>query len=247
MNRRAKIGFDRRINLQWLDAAAAQARAGRRADEIRHHLWDLLDGVVSGDQTNSARGKTVTVLSHIWGEVPSTAESLRQRAIRQFGQCTDEEKLALHWAMMIGTYPVFTDVVAATGRILALQNNFTLSHLTRRLIGTWGERSTLERAAQRIVRSMVQWEIVRDTTTRGTYEGASRRQRIGAATGVVLIEALLVDAGDASLSFDQLIGHPALFPFSIDLNSGQIRNAPQFSVHRQGLDADFVELRGTRN
>jgi hypothetical protein len=149
--------------------------------------------------------------------------------------------------MMIGTYPVFTDVVAATGRLLTLQGNFTLAHLTRRLIGTWGKRPTLERAAQRVVRSMVQWGVLRDTTTRGMYEAVSRRQRTGAATGMVLIEALLVDAGDASLPFDQLLGHPALFPFSIELNAGQIRSAPQFSVHRQGLDADYVELRAMRN
>lgn len=214
---------------------------------MRVHLWALLDGVVRGERANSARGKTVTVLNHIWGAVPSAAEPLRQRAIGQFAASKDEERLALHWAMMIGTYPLFTDVVAATGRLLTLQGDFTLAHLTRRLVGTWGERSTLERAAQRIVRSMVQWGVVQDTRTRGMYEGVQRKRRIGAAVGTVLIEALLVDAEEASLPFDQLIGHPALFPFSIELNAGQIRSAPQFTVHRQGLDSDFVELRGAQN
>lgn len=246
MNRRANIGFDRRIDIEWLNAAATQAASGAGVPEMREHLWRLLKGVVSGDRANSARGKTVTVLNHIWGEVPSSAEPLRQRALAQFANCEDEERLALHWAMMIGTYPVFTDVVAASGRLLALQGNFTLAHLTRRLAGTWGKRSTLERAAQRIVRSMIQWGVVRDTATRGMYEAGARRQRIDAAVGIVLVEALLIDAGDASLPFDQLIGHPALFPFAIELNAGQIRGAPQFSVHRQGLDADFVELRGVR-
>lgn len=246
MNRRANIGFDRRIDIEWLNAAAAQAAAGSGVAEMRERLWSLLEGAVSGDRANSARGKTVTVLNRIWGEVPSSAEPLRQRAIAQFAACRDEERLALHWAMMIGTYPVFADVVSATGRLLALQGHFTLAHLTRRLIGSWGKRSTLERAAQRIVRSMVQWGVVRDTATRGVFEGVSRKQRIAADPGMVLIEALLVDAGDALLSFDQLIGHPALFPFSIELNSRQIRSASQFSVYRQGLDADLVELRETR-
>ena len=35
MNRRANIGFDRRIDLEWLDAAAAQAAAGAPTDEMR--------------------------------------------------------------------------------------------------------------------------------------------------------------------------------------------------------------------
>jgi hypothetical protein len=245
MNRRAKLGFDRRIDREWLDVAAEQATAGKSADEIRHHLWSFLEGVVSGERSNSARGKTVTVLNHIWGDVPRAAECLRKRAISQFACSTAEEKLAIHWAMMIGTYPLFTDVVAATGRLLALQGNFTLGHLTRRLAGTWGKRSTLERAAQRIVRSMVRWGVVRDTATRGMYECVSRRHPVGAAAGIVLIEALLVDAGDAPLLFEQLIAHPALFPFSIELNAGHIRGAQQFSVHRQGFNTDLVELRET--
>jgi hypothetical protein len=143
---------------------------------------------------------------------------------------------------MVGTYPIFTDVAAATGRLLTLQGSFTLAHLTRRLIGTWGARSTLERALQRIVRSMVQWGVLRDTATRGMYENATRRRPVGQAVGTVLIEALLVDAEEQSISFDQLIGHPATFPFDVALNASHVRGTAQFRVHRQGLDSDFVEL-----
>ncbi|OIP43028.1 MAG: hypothetical protein AUK47_03345 [Deltaproteobacteria bacterium CG2_30_63_29] len=246
MTRRSSIGFDRRIDLAWLDAAAAQVAAEAPPDEMRAYLWKLLEGVLSGDKFNSARGKTVTVLNHIWGEVPDGAEALRQRATLHLAGCTADERLALHWAMMVGTYPVFTDVAAAIGRLLTLQGSFTLAHLTRRLVGTWGERSTLERAGQRIVRSMIQWGVLRDTATRGMYEGVPRRRKVGPAVGTVLIEALLVDAEEASIPLDQLIGHPALFPFEVGLNASHVRDASQFRVHRQGLDSDFVELQGGR-
>lgn len=246
MNRRANIGFDRRIDLDWLDAAAAQAAAGASADEMRAYLWSLLDGTVSGDKFNSARGKTVTVLNHIWGEVPGSTASLRERAAAQIEGSTPDERLALHWAMMIGTYPVFTDTAAAVGRLLTLQGSFTLAHLTRRLVGVWGERSTIERAGQRIVRSMVQWGVLRDTATRGMYEAVPRRRKVGPAVGTVLIEALLVDAEEASVPLDQLTGHPAIFPLDLDVNASHVRGTSQFRVHRQGLDSDFVELQGGR-
>lgn len=246
MNRRANIGLDRRIDLEWLDAAAAKAAAGAPTDEMRAYLRSLLDGAVSGDKFNSARGKTITVLNHIWGEVPGPAASLRERAAAQLAGSTPDERLALHWAMMVGTYPVFTDAAAAIGRLLTLQGSFTLAHLTRRLVGVWGERSTLERAGQRILRSMVQWEVLRDTATRGMYEAVPRRRKVGPAVGTVLIEALLVDAEEASVPLDQLTGHPAIFPFGLDVNASHVRCASQFRVHRQGLDSDFVELHGGR-
>jgi hypothetical protein len=246
MNRRANIGFDRRIDLEWLDAAAAQAAAGAPTDEMRAYLWNLLDGTVSGDKFNSARGKTVTVLNHIWGEVPGPATSLRERAVTQLARSKPDERLAFHWAMMVGTYPVFTDTAAAIGRLLTLQGNFTLAHLTRRLVGVWGGRTSLKRAAQRIVRSMVQWGVLRDTATRGMYEAAPHRRKMGPVVGTLLIEALLVDAEEASVPLDQLTGHPAIFPFDLDVSASHVRAASQFRVHRQGLNSDFVELEGAR-
>ena len=244
MNRRANIGFDRRIDLEWLDAAAAQAAEGAPTEEMRPYLWSVLDGAVSGDKGNSARGKTVTVLSHIWGEVAGPAASLRERAAAQLEGSTPDERLALHWAMMVGTYPVFTDAATAVGRLLTLQGSFTLALLSRRLVAVWGERSTLTRAGQRIVRSMVQWGVLQDTATRGMYIAVPQRRRVRPAVGTVLIEALLNDAEEASVPFSQLITHPALFPFDLDINSNHVRGASQFRVHREGLDSDYVELQG---
>ncbi len=244
MNRRANIGFDRRISLEWLDAAATHAASGVPTDELRAHIWSLLDGAVTGDRSNSARGKTVTVLNHIWGDVPAHATSLRERAVAQLKGSTPDERLALHWAMMVGTYPVFTDTATAVGRLLALQGAFTLPHLTRRLVGVWGERSTLKRAGQRIVRSMVQWDVLRDTVKRGSYEAGPRRRRVGPTVGTVLLEALLVGAEETSVPLGQLTTHPAFFPFDLNVNASHVRSASQFRVHRQGLDLDFVELSG---
>ena len=247
MNRRANIGFDRRIDLEWLDAAARMAAAGGSTDEIRAYIWDYLDGVVSGDIHGSARQKTTTVIHHIWGDVPESAGPLRERAIIKFIDCTADERLALHWAMMMGTYPLFTDAASSIGRLLMLQGEFTLAHLTRRLVEAWGERSTLERAGQRIVRSMVQWGVLQDTVSHGVYEAVPQRRKVGTAVGILLVEALLVDSDEASVQLDQLIGHPGLFPFDTDVNASHVRGAAQFRVHRQGLDSDSVELQRGRS
>ena len=71
---------------------------------------------------------------------------------------------------------------------------------------------------------MIQWGVLRDTATRGMYEGGPGRWKVRQAVGKVLIEALLVDAEEASMPFDQLIGHAVLFPFDVELNAGHVRN-----------------------
>jgi hypothetical protein len=80
MNGRSTIGFDRKIELEWLDAVAGRAAAGDTPEKIRKFLWEFLDGVVAGDSVHSGRGKTLTVLFRIWVIVPEWAKPLRDLA-----------------------------------------------------------------------------------------------------------------------------------------------------------------------
>lgn len=242
MNRRKHIGFDRRLDLEWLDAAAAQAASGASFAESREYLWNMLDGVVRGDKWNSARGKTLTVLNHIWGHVPHRAAGLKQRAAQQLHTSSTDERLALHWAMMLGTYPIFADTAASIGRLSLLQGQFSLAQLTQRLIRSWGERSTLVRAVQRIVRSMVQWHTLEDLEREGTYGCPRKRSSIGTAVSTILVEALLVDANGDGMPLERAVGHPALFPFDLVVTADQLRVATQFQIHRQGSTSDIVAL-----
>ena len=75
------IGFDRKIQASWLDATARLAAAGLSAADVRERLDDVLDGQVSGEGPHSARGKTKTVLLHIWVTVPRPVVPLRDEAL----------------------------------------------------------------------------------------------------------------------------------------------------------------------
>jgi hypothetical protein len=44
------------------------------------------------------------------------------------------------------------------------------------------------------------------------------------------------------MTFSQLIDHPALFPFALDLSARTLIQNPFFRVLRQGDQSDFVEL-----
>ena len=57
----------------------------------------------------------------------------------------------------------------------------------------------------------------------------------------LLVHAVLLGHGKG-LAFSQIIEHPALFPFRLDLSVRELMRNPDFHVHRQGDHSDFVEL-----
>ena len=91
---RTTIGFDRTIDVEWLDAAAARAARGQPPAEVREFLWRFLEDLVPGDTNSSGRGKTLTVLTRIWLAVPPKAERLRDAALRCIDSATGEQRIA---------------------------------------------------------------------------------------------------------------------------------------------------------
>lgn len=244
MTRRKTIGFDRRLALDWLEATASRVAAGDSLEELRAGMWEYLEGKVSGDKFNSDRGKTMTVLTRIWGKVPPAVEPLKTRAVAAFQTSKAREHLALHWAMAIASYPVFSDVAGTAGRLLTLQDTFSLAQLTNRMVAQWSERPVLVKSTQRIIRSLVDWGALADTDTKGVYGRAPKPLPVSREIALLLCEALLLDNGHHSLPANQLLDHPALFPFTHSLTMADLREESVFDVHRQGIDGDMVELQG---
>ena len=243
MTGRRSIGIDRRIDLEWLDAVAGQVAEGADEPAIRDVIFRLLDGVVTGgNKRGTACHKTVSVLSRTWINVMPETRALRDRAAKLLPKLTAGQRVGLHWALLMATYPFFADVATNTGRLLLLQGNLTLAQLTRRVREEWGDRSTMTRAVQRVVRSMVQWGVLADSDQRGVYVGAKEPIPIPATVGELLLEALLMRHDGESLPVDQALRHPCFFPFRVELRAHQLRRSTRFDVHRQGLDVDVVAL-----
>ena len=244
MSNRTSIGFDRKVDLAWLDAVASRVAAGATEEEVRSYLWRLLDGAVAGEGKRSARGKTVTVLSHIWSQVPEEARALRDRAVRLLPKVPPVHRVALHWAMALATYPFFADVATTVGRLLALQGDVTLAQVTRRLAELWGQRSTMVRATQRVVRSMVQWGILKDTMERGIYERARPPVEVGGLLAEVLIEAVLIASPSRAMALENALGNPSLFPYVLKCGVMYgFRGSERIEIYREGMDVEMIGFR----
>ena len=241
------IGFDRKIELEWLDATAEWAAEGLPPDEIRGHLDSFLAEHVAGEGPHSAKGKTKTVLVHIWVRVPDRLIPLRNRGLALLQTLPASARLALHWGMSIATYPFFHEVAATTGRLLNVQGNAPMAQVMRRTIESWGQRSTLSRAVARVLRSFVEWGALLETHDRGVFAPAPKASTGGyEGVGVWLAEACLSATESAMLPFRQLVANPALFPFSIRFTARDLRRSPSLEVIRQGLNEDYVRFKERR-
>lgn len=236
-----RIGFDRKLELEWLDAAAGRLAAGDSPRAARDQVWNRLEGVLSGDTLHGARGKTLTVLSAIWLTVPVAIQPLRADALARFNDVPPAERLALHWTMTLAAYPFFLDVAAQAGKLLGLNGDCAFAQIHRRMLERWGERSTLSRAVQRVLRSMVAWGALREGATPGQYQPLPRRIRVLEATAEIVLEGLLRAEG-GSLALNAVATHPALFPFDLHLDPPRLRQHPRLRMHRQGDQTDWVEV-----
>lgn len=239
------VGFDRKLRLEWLDAAAAKAAEGLALPQARVYLRELLGHDLTGTSFNSDVGKTITVLSRIWLGVPRRAMALRNRALALLPGIGHDERMALHWAMMVGTYPFVLDAAATMGKLMSLQPILSMSLLRRRLFERWGERRMVRNASQVLVRTLADWGVLVEAGRRGEYS-KSATCPVRDSVAFVLVEGVLCGSGQVLLPAEVAINHPALFPFELSIRANELRNLPQFEVHRQGLDQDMVGLRERR-
>ena len=238
MNNRGSIGFDRRIRLEWLDAVAGMVASGASSEQVLRDLNTLL----ASDACISGRKKDISVLCHVWSSLPKECLGLRDRALVAMATVPAPERVAIHWAMCAATYPFFIDVARAVGRLVGLQGEVTLSAVVRRITEMRGQRSTVKRSTRVVIRSMIQWGVLLDSTRRGVYLPVPKKLPVGQMVGDQLIHAMLINNAFRPIPIGQIHTDPALFPFELVVSSGHLRSSSLFQVHRQGLDMDLVEL-----
>ena len=240
------VGFDRKIRLNWLDATADWAAQGLSAAAIRKRLDRLLDDQVAGEGSHSARGKTVTVLMHLWVLVPEKLVPLRDDGLVLLGDSVEHSRVPVHWGMCLATYPFFRDVAATTGRLLALQGRAPLSQIVRRMTESWGARSTVTRAVQRVVRSFVSWGVVVETSERGIFAPAPKIGVHDAGVGAWLLEASITDTARQQYPLRSLVGSGSLYPFDLRLSVRDLTRRPRIEIHHQTLDGPVVTWKAPR-
>jgi hypothetical protein len=239
-----QIGLDRILKIEWLDATAYWVNSGLPKAEIRQKLDKLLEGFLANTGKRGSRDKTMTALMRVWVNVPDHLEPLRNDGLRLLDTLSPKQKVAVHWGMCMAVYPFFRDVATVTGRLLSVQGNAVMAQIIRRMVESWGERSTLIRATQRIVRTFVNFGILQETDKKGVYKPASKIIISDSKELTVwLVESYIRSNGTNMKALQEILTHPALFPFEIKFSAWDIPKDSRIEIQRHGLDESMVVVR----
>ena len=160
-------------------------------------------------------------------------------ALAIFPVCHPDDRLILHWGMVLLAYPLFGQVAGAAGRLLRLQGSFRLAQLNSRIAAQWGHRSTLDTAVPRIVYSLLDWQALVGTEQPGVYQAGQPISATDPATLRWLLEASMTANGsDRPLS--DLLRAVELFPFDVAVGASQVTQSPRLQVYQQGQEMTMV-------
>jgi hypothetical protein len=237
---RAVIGIDRKIKRAWLDVLLDHLAQTTDPKELRRFVDDRLAEELPGA---ASRTKSVGISLKIWTGIPTNRVPLRDRAIALLPKISGQERVWLHWGMTSLAYPFFRDSAEVVGRLLTLQDDLTTAQVQERLLKKWGDRATTKEAAQKLLHTLVDWEVLRSTKTKGHFLPGSKMSSASTALQLWLLESLLTASSAEEVEAQQLLRLPELFPFVLSIGLADLRRHDGFHLHRQGLDMDMVSVR----
>lgn len=238
---RKVIRYDQHIKLEWLESTAQLVAEGLDSVELKSRLDLLLEGKLSDKGQRSVRSKAETVLMRVWSRVPSHVIELRDEGLQLLASRSGQLRVAVHWGMSAAGYTYFGDVAGVTGRLLRLQDTVSAPQIRRRMVESYGDRTTLYNALRRMMRTYVDWGVLSDTEHRGVYVGGPKIDLTAdKRLQSWLIEALLISTGHEMRPFDSLAGGLALFPFAMDIMPHDLRSSRRLEIFQQGLNQDYV-------
>lgn len=237
---RKVVGISLKIKRKWLDSTLDRLTKTTDEAELRLFLDKQLKDELPGSE---GRAKTAGIVLRIWSSVPPQRLALRDRAVAMLRHIPGQERIWLHWGMTALAYPFFRDTAEVVGRLLALQDDFTTAQVRNRIITSWGDRATSRDAAQYLLNTLVDWEVLRATKQKGQFLLARKLTAASPELQLWLLEALLAASAADEIEAQQLLRLPESFPFTIGVGVADLRRHEGFNIHRQGLDMDMVALR----
>ena len=237
----AEVGFLHGLRLEWMNKAMELSLEEKDINHLQQALNGYLAGMMKSEIT---RRKARSMLMDIWIRPQSTKPNLgdlRKHIHFAVQSATSTELCAMQYALLLASYPIFLDACSFIGKVTSIQDSFTTEWLNSRLYEKWGERQMINRAAQYILQTLKDFDIIRSTGI-GKHEIKVRPCDNSEVIRVLVMAVLGTKHSYVDLS--DITKSPELFPFSFMLSVEVLQSSPEFSLHMFGGKMT-VALQGT--
>jgi len=236
------IGFDRRLKPEWLDFLSAKIIEEESETNIKQSLKALIEKELSGKESVN---KTITVLMRIWYSVPDDYKDLLERAKKLLETVSSEERIWIHWGLIILRYPFVRKVSEVIGRLTDLKESVSSNEIKNRIVDLWGDRYTVKRMIQMVTKTMENFGFIKIAKQRpyNIFEKLSRKTTDNIPLKNWMIEILLKSGESHIIPLEEIPRQYCLFPFEIDISYTDIYNNDKLEIIREGISQTFVGLK----
>ena len=181
----------------------------------------------------------------IWVRPPYELHSLQSDGLKLLSRLPREDHIAVHWGMAMAVYPFWGAVAAHVGRLLRLQGTAAAAQIQRRLREQYGERERVSRRVRYVLRSFVDWNVLKETSQKGIYSQGLSRAIDHPQLIAWLVEAFLHATPNASVVLIAAVDSTSLFPFQLAHFSVNhlITVSGRLDMLRHGLDDELIMLK----
>ena len=148
------VGLSRAIKIEWLNKVVSLVNEGMAPENIKDALNDYIGFEISSPD-NIRKSRDILMNLWVYPFEDEKANLIRKQALEAIKN-GNEDKLAMHWCMLLLYYPVFVDVTGMIGKLSSMQDSFSLAWLKDKMFEEWGERTTLFHSLDKIMQTLRQ-------------------------------------------------------------------------------------------
>jgi len=227
------IGFNRTIFLRWLDAAADLRSRTADLPSLRGELKQIVRQDIVGID---AIRKSVDVIVNIWHKSADIDKDLHAQALEFLPQIGIADRIWLHYGLTLLYYPFFRQTSATLGQFARTGEPITRQSVKSRLSAEIGHLGSLNRSAERVIASLVDWGMLSHQKKGNLYIPKIKALKLNnQKVQSWLVACTLFAHPSNELPFPDLVGSPELFPFYLSITLDSFRSDPKFLIHKQGM------------
>ena len=202
------VGFITNTKPEWMDLAYQCRINDLSKEEAKPKIEEQVALTYSAKENIL---KTRRVLETMFYDEPSW---ILEDSLKIYRTLTEEQRLPLFWALLISNFPIFYDTCKSVGAISEYRENVTILQVREMVYERWGARNIIHQAVKKVFQTMKDLGIILAKNKPGIFALANHPVSDSRLVNYLVV-AVLTAVNASYMTWENIIGNRALFPFEI--------------------------------